>query len=232
MDRDLFIEKISKAVASGRAHRVSVRDDINPKAGYVGQGEESVVDCFVREVNEVGGEAIAFTSQMALIERLNELLEEYQPKSALIWQHPICDQIQLTEILQQRKIESITYNSTRKIDPSEKQDLLFKADLGITSCSYALAETGTLAVFSEPGQERVTSLLPMVHIAIVDQSQIIPDLFDLFPTMSDNDQEIPSNLSLITGPSKTGDIELTLTTGVHGPGKLFVLVLNESENPA
>ena len=69
------------------------------------------------------------------------------------------------------------------------------------------------------------SLLPPVHIAVADRSQLLPDLFDLFRQLPP--EEMPSCVSLITGPSKTGDIELRLVTGVHGPGEIHVVLIGE-----
>jgi L-lactate dehydrogenase complex protein LldG len=67
-----------------------------------------------------------------------------------------------------------------------------------------------------------------VHIAIADRSQLLPDLFDLFdlfsPVANLSKSTPPSCLTLITGPSKTGDIELKLVTGVHGPGEIHVIL--------
>jgi L-lactate dehydrogenase complex protein LldG len=91
----------------------------------------------------------------------------------------------------------------------------------------AVAETGTLAMASRPGAERVASLLPPVHVAVISADQIVPDLFDLFATMQKSLPELPSSWVLITGPSKTGDLELKLTTGVHGPGHWHVIVARE-----
>ena len=112
----------------------------------------------------------------------------------------------------------------------------------------AIAETGTLMVCSRPGQERVASLLPPYHVAIVERRQIVPDLIDAFAMLQQEQmtdvqvpmtneirnpqsaiRNLPSNVTLITGPSKTGDIELQLTTGVHGPGKWRVIDPNGDE---
>jgi L-lactate utilization protein LutC len=69
------------------------------------------------------------------------------------------------------------------------------------------------------------SLLPPTFLAIIEPAQIVPDLFDLFTVLEAQKNDLPSNVALVTGPSKTGDIELKLTTGVHGPGDVHVLVI-------
>ena len=103
------------------------------------------------------------------------------------------------------------------------RDALFAADVGITGVTALVAETGSLVIAAGPHELRSTSLLPPVHIAVASSAQIVPDLFDLLEPYGP-DHALPSNLVLITGPSKTGDIELKLVTGVHGPGEVHVIV--------
>ena len=114
--------------------------------------------------------------------------------------------------------------------PQAAKDDFFAADIGITNVYRLIAETGTVVVAANPNEPRSNSLLPPVHIALADRSQLLPDLFDLFDLFSPNvtaTQSLPpSCLSLITGPSKTGDIELRLVTGVHGPGEVHVILCN------
>jgi L-lactate dehydrogenase complex protein LldG len=78
-------------------------------------------------------------------------------------------------------------------------------------------------VASRPEQPRSLSLLPPIHVAVAERRQLLPDLFDLFEI---NKGELPACLSIITGPSKTGDIELRLVTGVHGPGEIHVILID------
>ena len=86
----------------------------------------------------------------------------------------------------------------------------------------------TIIILSAAGRERAASLLPPVFVTLLHAGQILPDLFDLFARLEDEGVEsLPSNLALITGPSKTGDIELKLTTGVHGPGIWEVIIIRE-----
>jgi L-lactate dehydrogenase complex protein LldG len=91
---------------------------------------------------------------------------------------------------------------------------------------YLIAETGSVVLASRNEQPRSVSLLPPVHVAVAHRRQLLPDLFDLFSQLDLQKIGFPSNLSIITGPSKTGDIELRLVTGVHGPGEIHVVVID------
>jgi L-lactate dehydrogenase complex protein LldG len=85
----------------------------------------------------------------------------------------------------------------------------------------AVAETGTLACSSEGGRAVQAGLLPSHHVAIVRRERIFGTLDDLFAAVADDP---PTNLTLVTGPSRTADIELILAIGVHGPEKLDIIV--------
>ena len=113
-------------------------------------------------------------------------------------------------------------------DPGPLREAAFAADVGVSGVDYLVAETGSLALFTGPGQPRSLSLLPPVHVAVAERAQLLPDLFDLFEgcELWADRRGLPSCLSLITGPSKTGDIELRLVTGVHGPGEVHVVLID------
>ncbi len=113
-----------------------------------------------------------------------------------------------------------------QVHTTPTDELLFSVDASITGVSAAIAETGTIVCPSGPGLARGASLIPPVHIAIVSAEQIVPDLYDLLVRIGSG-AELPTNLNLITGPSKTADIEGILITGVHGPGDVYVLVLSD-----
>jgi L-lactate dehydrogenase complex protein LldG len=93
-------------------------------------------------------------------------------------------------------------------------------ELGVTGADAALPETGTLVLRSSPERPRVVSLLPRVHLAILRESALCPGLHQALATVRADPYAV-----LVTGPSRTADIELTLTLGVHGPKSLYVWVL-------
>jgi L-lactate dehydrogenase complex protein LldG len=109
------------------------------------------------------------------------------------------------------------------VDTADKADY-FAADVGISGVDYLIAETGSVVLLTKPDQPRSLSLLPPVHIAVARREQILPDLFDLFDDPLRGGAPLPACVSIITGPSKTGDIELKLVTGVHGPGEVQVVI--------
>jgi L-lactate dehydrogenase complex protein LldG len=98
-----------------------------------------------------------------------------------------------------------------------------EARLGITAVDYALADSGTLCLLAGKRQPRTASLLPPIHVAILRPEQILRGLDDLFALLPSGD-DLSSAVTLITGPSRTADIELTLVVGVHGPQQLHVIL--------
>jgi L-lactate utilization protein LutC len=98
-----------------------------------------------------------------------------------------------------------------------------EAHVGITTAEYALADTGTLVVLSS-AEPRLASLLPPVHIAVIESTRILSSLDELL-SMMPLPAAVADSMVLITGPSRTADIEQILVRGVHGPGELHVVII-------
>ncbi len=124
---------------------------------------------------------------------------------------------------------------TIRLDESSQADLralTAAAEVGLTEADYAVAESGTLALLHRPGQGRALSLLPPVHVAIVRAADLVPDLDALFRRLASDPRHPASALTFITGPSRTGDIEFVLTKGVHGPGEVHIVLVEEDTGSA
>lgn len=93
---------------------------------------------------------------------------------------------------------------------------------GISRAAYALADTGSVVLAASPEEPRAASLLPDVHITLVDEDVILPGLEELFAAVG---HDLPSSLAIVTGPSRSADIEQLLTIGVHGPGEVHVVLV-------
>ena len=115
----------------------------------------------------------------------------------------------------------------REASRAALRESVIAADIGITGVDYAIAETGSAVLLPRKGVSRVVSLVPPVHIAVVEAGQVLPSLDELFTLRRQDflDGDIGSYLNLISGPSRSADIEYQLVTGVHGPGEVHMILL-------
>ncbi len=93
---------------------------------------------------------------------------------------------------------------------------------GVSTALYGLADTGSVVLAPSPDEPRARSLLPEVHVTLLHEDRILPGLDELFAALGD---ELPSALAIVTGPSRSADIEQKLAVGVHGPGEVHVVLL-------
>jgi L-lactate dehydrogenase complex protein LldG len=129
------------------------------------------------------------------------------------------------EPLRERLAAAGRFTLRRYERPMEAQRAeLFATDCGITTCRGAIAETGSLIVVPTPDEPRLLSLAPAVHLAVVERARIVATLAD-FIASGAYQAELPSNLVLVSGASRTADIELVLAMGVHGPKRLLVALV-------
>jgi L-lactate utilization protein LutC len=119
-------------------------------------------------------------------------------------------------------------NSRELVDKSKAD--AFRADIGITGVDYAIAETGTVVLHPREGLSRLVSLAPPTHIAVLRPGEVIDSLDELF-AMERNDfmsGNLAGSMNLISGPSKTADIEGTTVTGIHGPLEVHLIILGSA----
>lgn len=102
----------------------------------------------------------------------------------------------------------------------------WQAEVGVTSAFVAVAETGTLVLLSHPDRPRGTSLVPRVHVAAVPRERLVATYADAMTKVAQL-RPTPSGVQFITGPSSSGDIELTMVKGVHGPAEVHVVFYPE-----
>ncbi|WP_323970917.1 LutC/YkgG family protein [Aeromonas hydrophila] len=107
-----------------------------------------------------------------------------------------------------------------------KDDLFDVCQAGITHCAGAIADTGTLVLLPDNGEPRTLSLVPPCHIALLAASTIADNLAGLVAA-GRWQQAMPTNLLLVSGPSKTADIQQTLAYGAHGPSRLLVVLVED-----
>lgn len=158
---------------------------------------------------------VSLVSPDELVDQLVPYLRGKSVQSIMLSVSPLLEQLGVIETLRSGGFDARTWDALTL-------DQGYEMDCGITEVWTAVAEVGGLVIRSSPEHGRAISLLPPLHVAIVEPKNIVPDLVDLF-RMLPKDQN--DKFVIITGPSKTADIEMQLVTGVHGPGvvKLFIL---------
>lgn len=221
--REQMLRRIREAVIEG--NRAGGSPATIPERGRVGyQGASGdLLDRFRGEFTAAGGHLHLVADGASAAGIILELVRSRSIRSVLLGHGEVLDTLPLIEPLRAAGIEVVDVVPRRDANKE-----WFAAALGVSGVDYLLAETGSVVLASRPEQPRSLSLLPPIYIAVAQRRQLVPDLFDLFGAFSPRVEDLPACLSIITGPSKTGDIELRLVTGVHGPGEIHV-VLIESE---
>lgn len=115
-------------------------------------------------------------------------------------------------------------------DPSRAD--LFDCDAGVTGAQWGIAETGTVVLEQHRERNRLASLIPPVHVALLPADRLCVDLGEALRRVRGDGPEVPARaITFITGPSRTADIELTLAMGVHGPQELYVVLIEQEDEP-
>ena len=151
-----------------------------------------------------------------LFQKIADFLKEKNCTSVMLTDTPLLKNLDCARYLNEQGINAKMWS---EISLDESYDF----DAGLTEVDYAVAETGSLVVRHRPEHGRAISLVPFVHIAIVQPKNLVPDLLDLMEKLQKDGTG--SGITMISGPSKTADIEMNVVIGVHGPNvvKTFVL---------
>ena len=175
---------------------------------------DSETERFLDEVRKLSGIAQKLTPE-SVTAALKSLVAENNIRKATLWHSLLFEQLGIESTLSSLGVDLVSPN----VDKHE----MALCDLGITEADTLLPETGTLVLYSSAEKPRAVSLLPRIHLAIVRPEMLRADLHQVFAEAKDSHY-----LVFITGPSRTSDIELTVTLGVHGPKSLYVWLLNEA----
>ena len=182
---------------------------------------------FQQALEAVGGKFYAAGDAEDSAKLVCDLVQQRGVRSVISWDHPVLETAQAA-----LRLAGVAVSLSQRAAGQEREAIraaTIASDIGLTSCNYALADTGTLLLVGNERQGRLTSLVPITHIAIITAEQLVPTFADAvkllrLTRLGTEDGRLPSNISLHTGPSKTADIEQTLTKGVHGPKEVHVIL--------
>ncbi len=190
---------------------------------------------FVAELSKLEGRVYRCASDTEALDTIQRILVEHQATAVIAWDLAKIGLPGLAALLNQQGItiadSQIAHTGAAR---AERLQALDTIPVCISGAEYGIAESGSIIVLSGEGQGRLASLLAPIHIAVLPAARLVRGLGEALTRIQDtygtNIFHQRSNLTIITGPSRTADIELTLTLGVHGPREIHVLLL-ETDTP-
>lgn len=231
-NREAFLDRLAQKM---ERDRITQGEQV-PKPKYLqhpwdhifaGASQQELVDGYKVSLEALGGKIIDVAEHAQLPHAIQTWLDSLGAKNIVAWQEESSYGQALLTTMQDldRNTYSVTLwdehaDSTILIDAAEK------ADVGFTVARHGLAETGTTVLYNRGNCGRLVSLLPTICAIILPASTIIARLTQVLPELAENHQDF-SCFNLITGPSRSADIEMSLSIGVHGPGQIAVFLVDD-----
>ncbi len=209
--KQLILKKIRTALKNRPDTETTIDTQIDFESNIYNKSEETLEITFAEEFKKVQGNYIFCENENELINNLKLL---YKKES---WHSIYCLDNKIQQIL-----------NSSQIPFSNKKEDFMQLEAGITRAEFLIARLGSIMITSKQTSGRRLNVFPPVHIVIAYTSQLVYDLKDAFDGIKKKyKDQLPSMISIITGPSRTADIEKTLVLGAHGPKKLYVFLVNE-----
>jgi L-lactate dehydrogenase complex protein LldG len=204
--------------------------------------KEILLETMIDAAKPINLNVIVLPDVSSVTSAIVDLVREKEPewghkKSVAAWKHPLIASLNLTAALSGQDVsvyftefEDGEMEDDLSIETREKlRQHIIDSYIGITSADFCMADTATLVMRTRPGQARSVSLLPLIHVAVIERDQIIADLKELYVLIKwdpEHQKEGLTNcMTFISGPSKTADIEATMVHGAHGPREVYIFVI-------
>jgi len=221
-DLQAMVARVKNALASGApapSHAASRPPSLQPDGHRA-----ELVSRFALELEAVGGRTIGPVTPEELAARVAAIVRERGVKSLAMGEGLLVDLSQVGQTLSDSGIDVIRTGSVDGRTRPLLRKQLAQADAGLAEADYAIASTGTLAVLSDETRPSALTLLPPASLVVVRIDRMKADLASALTTLGGAALE-SHRLTLITGPSRTADIEKRIVMGVHGPKSLDVIVV-------
>ena len=216
---------LNEEQVKARARRIA--DDIAARA-------DDLITQFEQTAAEAAWNVFRTTSAQDAASYIRQVAQDVEARTMLRSDHSTLENLDIENAMQGTGIslevmalDDAHGGLTMEDERSRLRQEAIVADIGITGVDYAVAETGSCVLLPRKGLSRVISLLPPVHVAVVESGQVLPSLDELFTLRREDflNGDLGSYMNLISGPSRSADIEYQLVTGVHGPGEVHVILL-------
>jgi L-lactate dehydrogenase complex protein LldG len=228
--RDRILANIRASLAGSRAAlaELAAGAPLAPPP-FVHPPQEDLAAQFAAELAQLEGYPHRCTADAQALDAIRAILESHAAASVVAWDREQIGLPGLDELLAEMGVRALD-SDIIGAERAERLQALEPAPVCISGADAGIAESGTIVVRTGAGRGRLASLIAPVHIAVLRGTQIVRGLGQALTLLqARHGPDIfanSSNLTLITGPSRTGDIELTLTLGVHGPREIHVLLID------
>jgi L-lactate dehydrogenase complex protein LldG len=228
-----FSEPRQKADLFSREISVETRAILEGINGRTAEDRKKLLETLIEAAGPIHLTVRACVDINAVTAAIAEVVRDKDPewgekKRVVAWQHPLIESLNLPEALSEQGVPVFVADLQKTDEESLRQGII-DSYIGITSADFCMADTATLVMRTRPGQARSVSLVPAIHIAVVELNRIIADLKELYALLKWDPQEskegVTNCMTFISGPSKTADIEATMVHGAHGPREVHVLVI-------
>jgi L-lactate dehydrogenase complex protein LldG len=172
---------------------------------------------FIQELEALGGHGKRVESRGEAREYVLELARAREAKLLVRWDVDELEELDVDKPLGEAGVEVAVWR-----DLADFREVAAKADIGLSTGAWAIAETGTLVLESGPGMGRTVTLLPPTYVAVVPVGRMLPTVSEAIEKYAGG---LPANVCFHTGPSRSGDIEMSLFVGMHGPGDVHVILI-------
>ena len=223
-DRTEFLQSIRHRTQAGRYKPTHAPDVAWTREGEPRGGEpiEDPPTRFIEELEALGGHGKKVENPTQAREYVLELAREREAKLLLRWDVDELEELGIDAPLGEAGVEVVVW---RGLD--DFKGVAGRADIGLSTAAWAIAETGTLVLEGGSGKGRTVTLLPPTYVAVVPVERIlrtVPEAIEKYAGSYAG--ALPANVCFHTGPSRSGDIEMALFIGMHGPGDVHVILVD------
>jgi L-lactate dehydrogenase complex protein LldG len=218
--RTEFLASIRHRTQAGRYKPTNA-----PDVAWTGESRESEPigdppSRFIEELEALGGHSKRVGDLKEAREHVLELARERDADLLVRWDVDELEELGVDAPLGEAGVEVAVWR-----DLADFRDVAGKADIGLSTAAWTIAETGTLVLEGGPGMGRTVTLLPPTYVAVVPVDRMlrtVPEAIEKYAGVANG---LPANVCFHTGPSRSGDIEMALFVGMHGPGDVHVILI-------
>jgi L-lactate dehydrogenase complex protein LldG len=219
-----FLESIRHRTQAGRYKPTNAPDVAWTRKKEFGESRpiEDPPARFIEELEALGGHGKRVESLEEAREYVLDLAREREAKLLLRWDVDELEDLGVDAPLSETGVEVAVWR-----DLADFREIAGKADMGLSTAEWAIAETGTLVLEGGPGKGRTVTLLPPTYVALMPVERILHTVPEAIEKYAGGETgRLPANVCFHTGPSRSGDIEMSLFVGMHGPGDVHVVLVD------